>query len=126
MAISNSSSTTAEALAIQQAVLHAPKNFKLDLFTDSTSAISSQIQVLKHSQSLTSRQRLKIPNILLYEVTAHSLKQNRQSLSLTHVKAHTNQHGEHLKYNNVADALAKQAANPMDKEQRLNFIYYRQ
>jgi hypothetical protein len=126
MAISNSSSTTAEALAIQQAVLHAPKNFKLDLFTDSTSAISSQTQVLKHSQSLTSRQRLKIPNLLLYEVTAHSLKQNKQSLFLTHVKAHTNQHGEHFKYNNIADTLAKQAANPMDKEQSLNSIYYRQ
>jgi ribonuclease HI len=124
--MTNPSSTTAEALAMQQAILHAPAKFKLQLHSDSTSAISSLTQIITQSQSLTSRQKLKIPNLLIYEIISHSLQQNQQSLTLTHVKAHTNQQGEHFIYNKIADTLAKQAANPVDKEGTLNAIYYRQ
>jgi hypothetical protein len=101
-------------LAIQTALLHAPLNFDIQIYSDSTSAISSQQKIQQVGQTqLTTREIMKIPNNLVYQINKHLILERQASVTYNHVKAHTNSKDVHSWYNGKADTLA---ADPGIKE----------
>jgi hypothetical protein len=128
------SSTTVEALALQTAILHAPSDFELHIYSDSQNAISSQTKFSSFAQ-LTPRETLKIPNALLYSINNSLISQRKGIVNYKHIKAHTDSQDTHSRFNNKADELAKASANPglEDYEENkaaidkmTNEIYYKQ
>jgi exonuclease III len=106
------SSTTAEVLAIQQAIIKTPLSIKhLTIYTDSTSAIASQLK-FDHNNHQTTREILKIPNSLLHSINEAIAQEKFIEITYQHVKAHTNNQDIHSLLNDQADKVAKEHAFP--------------
>jgi exonuclease III len=119
--ICNPSSTSAEAMALQIALLNAPPDFDLQIYCDSTSAISSQQKIQQVGfHQLTSRELLKIPNSLIYQINYSLTRERSAAITYHHVKAHTNNTDQHSRYNDMADQVAKHHADPGMNNYELN------
>ncbi|GBC05593.1 hypothetical protein RclHR1_06300002 [Rhizophagus clarus] len=94
------SSTKAEAYAICTALIICPHQTTINIYTDSQYCINTFHNITQCL--ITPRRQLKIPNHHIWFVIMKIIKDNRLTVNLHKVKAHSD--NEH---NNKADALAK-------------------
>ncbi|GBB95631.1 hypothetical protein RclHR1_02580014 [Rhizophagus clarus] len=94
------SSTKGECLAILTALIICPPNSKIDIFTDSKSAICTFTTAIQNY--LLARRFNKINNYHIWVAIKHIIQSLHLSVNLTKVKAHSGN-----EFNDAADLLAK-------------------